>query len=272
MNPIVTDIFFDPETTFFSGQCFRFTAKGENTFQGVVKNKVLTITKEKDRLLFEGITPAEFESDFAHYFDLHTDYSVIKAELKNDPVMAKAIAFAPGLRLLHQDFWETLCSFIISQNNNIPRITGIIENFSRAFGEKIDKDHFSFPTAQVVANLTLDDLAPIKTGFRVKYILDAAQKVAAGTVQAETAQALPLTEAVAYLCQIKGVGEKVAHCALLYGANHTYAFPQDVWMKRAVDIFYNGDVPEIVHKYAGIAQLFLFYYIRNCEEAMAATV
>lgn len=259
---------FDLTATFYSGQCFRWKKEEENTFQGVVRNNLLTVIEENDEVFLTGCTQKEFDNFYKHYFDLENDYVKIKATLSKDPVMKKAISFCPGLRLLNQDFWETLCTFIISQNNNIIRITSIVERFCSTFGKPIENGHYTFPSAQKVAQLTLSDLAPLKAGFRAKYILDAAQKVAVGVVTEKQATTLPLKEAVEHLCQINGVGIKVAHCALLYGAKQHAAFPEDVWMKRAVDIFYKGKIPNTLASYPGVAQLFLFYYIRNSPEAI----
>lgn len=256
---------FDLEASFFAGQCFRWKKVGDTAYEGVVKGRLLQVYERDGGVYLQGVPKGEFYPFYAHYFDLDTDYDAVKATLVKSKVMARAVAYCPGMRLFHQEFWETLCTFIISQNNNIPRITSIVEKLCALFGQEVAPGHFSFPSAQVVAALQLEDLAPLKAGFRGKYILDAAQKVAAGTVCAQTCRRLALEEAVEHLCQIKGVGVKVAQCTLLYGAEHPTAFPEDVWMKRVVTRYFKGRLPKAVLAHPGIAQLFLFYYIRNKE-------
>ena len=168
--------------------------------------------------------------------------------------------------MLRQDRWEALCSFIISQNNNIKRIRGIVENLCTTWGEPLPGGRSTFPRPEVLAGLTLEELQPLRSGFRAKYILDAAQKVASGEVDLDRVARLPTEEAAAELCRIHGVGIKVAHCALLYGFHRIECLPV-----RCVDE--TGDVcyvcqglPEELLPYAGIAQQYLFHFSRSHPE------
>ena len=180
-------------------------------------------------------------------------------------MLKTACSYADGIRILNQEPWEALCSFIISQNNNIPRIKGIIDKLCTMFGDEIDKNLFSFPTAEKVASLSVEELAPLKSGFRAKYILDAARRVANGDVDLPSLRSLPLDEARNELMKIYGVGNKVADCTLLFGLNRIDAFPKDVWIKRAMEKLFNGSLPECASKYAGIAQQYIFYYARSTK-------
>jgi len=173
-----------------------------------------------------------------------------------------ASGFAGGIRILRQDPWEALCSFIISQNNNIPRIKGIVERLCASFGEEIKEGFYSFPAAEKIATLTLEDLAPLRSGFRAKYILDGAKRVADGEIDLDALKELALDEARQELMKIYGVGEKVADCTLLFGLSHIDAFPKDVWIKKAMAKLFDGSLPECAAPYAGIAQQYIFHYAR----------
>jgi len=257
---------FDLKATFLSGQCFRWREINLNKFIGIVKNNIVTITMEGTDLYIDGITDKEFKDFYKHYFDFDRDYDIIKSELSLDNVMREAITFSPNIKVLNQDFWETLCSYVISQNNNIPRIMSIIDKLCREFGTKLGNEHYSFPSARVLSKLTLQEIDVIKSGFRGKYILDAANKVNDGIIDISAIQPMSLDESRTYLMQIKGVGPKVAECTLLYGAGKLDAFPIDVWMKRAISHLYPNGIPEIVTKNAGIAQLYIFNYSRLCPD------
>lgn len=254
---------FDLGQTFDCGQCFRFKQISENKFQTVAYKKVLKIIQNENEIIFENTSKSDFENIWKNYFDLETDYGVIWKELSRiSPVLSAAYEFAPGIRILRQEPWETLCSYIISQNNNIPRIKKIIAKFCELFGARINENEFSFPSAERVATLKLEDLAPIKSGFRAKYILDAAKKVSSKEINLEDIGSLPLDDAMKILMKINGVGPKVASCVLLYGFHRFEAFPMDVWMKKVMNTFFQNKNIEIFGKYAGIAQQYLYNYSR----------
>ncbi len=256
---------FDLSQTFDCGQCFRWEKIGKNTFEGIAFGRKLKIYQDNADIVLEKTSTEEFDKVWKDYFDLNTNYFAIASELSSiDPILLKAYNFCPGIRILRQEPWEALCSFIISQNNNIPRIKKIIQRLCRLFGEKIEgTEEFSFPTVKAISKLKEEDLLPIKCGFRAKYILDAASKVERGEINLESISEMPLLCAEETLMKIKGVGPKVSQCTLLYGFHKLEAFPLDVWMKRIMSKYFPGKSPEIFGKYAGIAQQYLFHYCRT---------
>ena len=164
----------------------------------------------------------------------------------------------------NQEPWETLCSFIISQNNNIPRIKGIIDRLCMNFGEN-QNGVYTFPSANIIAKLSLEDLSVLRSGFRAKYILDAAKKVSSGEIDLDTLKSMDIDSARQELMKIKGVGPKVADCTLLFALEHIEAFPKDVWIKRAMEKLFGGQLPECAVPYAGIVQEYIFYYARTTK-------
>lgn len=256
---------FDPDVTFDCGQCFRWNRQEDGSWHGVAYGYALTVRRDGGKLIIEGTDEKAFDGIFRRYFDLDRDYDEIRSRLCADPVLAAAIEFAPGIRVLRQEPWETLCSFIISQNNNIPRIKGIVSRLCENFGDKIADGEYAFPPAERLAGLSEEDLAPLRSGFRAKYILDAARRVADGEIDFDALSSLPLERARKMLMTIKGVGPKVADCALLFGCGRLDAFPVDVWIKRVLARFYPDGFPKEFIDYGGIAQQFLFHYARCCE-------
>lgn len=253
---------FDLRETFDCGQAFRWEENENGSWSAVVKGKYITVEKKNSDIIMQGISETEFNSFFKSYFDLDRDYESIINKLSENEILKKAALNGLGIRILNQEPWETLCSFIISQNNNIPRIKGIISRLCSAFGEKCEGG-YSFPDARTLADLTEEDLAPLRSGFRAKYIIDAAKKVSSGELELENLKEMSLDSARAELMKIKGVGPKVADCTLLFGLGHIDAFPQDVWIKRAMKELFNSELPECARQYAGIAQQYIFYYMRN---------
>ncbi len=250
------------------GQCFRWQPVDGNNdcWQGVACDKPLCIEKVGEEDFLFHCSEEDFHNFWEDYFDLKVDYGQLKSALGSDPIMSEAMTYAPGIRVLRQDGWEALCTFIISQNNNIKRIRGIVERLCETFGEPMENGGYSFPTARRLAEATLDDLAPLRSGFRAKYLLDAAKKVADGTIDLSELTSLDYAEAQKKLRQIYGVGPKVADCALLFGFYRLDAFPMDVWMKRAMATLYPNGLPEELLPYRGIAQQYLFHYARMHPE------
>ncbi len=251
---------FDLAQTLDCGQAFRWK-ETEKGWVGCVNNKVLTISESENQLHLD-CSPHDFDCLWKDYFDLDTDYDSIRKELSDfSPILKQAIEFAPGIHILKQDSWEALCSFILSQNNNIKRIKGIISKLCENFGEDLG-GVYSFPSIEKMASLTEDDLAVIKSGFRAKYLMSAAELVASGKINLEEISKKSLEKAKKDLMMIKGVGPKVADCALLYGFYRTECFPMDVWMKRAMEKLFPDNTPEDFGKNAGIAQQYIFHYSR----------
>ncbi len=246
------------------GQSFRWQENSDKSFTGVAYNRLVTASLKDNVLTIEGATENDFLNIWKDYFDLELDYLNIKEEIcKIHPVLNEAAKFAPGIRILRQEPWEALCTFIISQNNNIKRIKGIVDRLCSSFGEKIPgTDFYTFPSAERLSVLAPEDLSPLRAGFRNKYIIDGAVKVANGEVDLEKCRSLPYEEARAELCKIKGVGIKVADCTLLFGLHRIEAFPIDVWMRRAMDKLFPGMIGEDFGRYAGIAQQYIFHYSR----------
>lgn len=244
------------------GQAFRWSVDENGVWSGVAKNRFLKIKKENDSVVLMNTTLEDFNNIWSDYFDLDRDYGKIVNEISDNEILKKASSFGSGIRILNQEPFETLCSFIISQNNNIPRIKGIIERLCKKYGEQTD-DYYSFPTAQVLSRLTEEDLADIRMGFRTKYILDAAKAVAEKKVCLEDLFKLDIDSAREELMKIKGVGPKVADCTLLFSLKHFEAFPKDVWIKRAMGTLFPDGLPENAVKYGGIVQQYIFYYSRS---------
>ena len=258
---------FNAARTFDCGQCFRFETEADGSVSGIAHGRWVRFScPEKGVLHVHGANADDFDSIWRAYLDLDRDYDGLADSFAGDEVLTKAAQCASGIRILKQDPWETLCSFIISQNNNIPRIKGLIEAISQKYGSPIETPRgigYSFPTAKALADAGEAELFKLKTGFRAKYIADAAEKVAAGELDLKKVAALPTAEASDMLCTVKGVGPKVAACTLLFGFGRGDCFPIDVWIKRVLDEFYPDglDIASLGDR-AGIAQQYLFYYER----------
>lgn len=259
---------FNLEDTLDCGQAFRWEKNDKEVFRGVVENKYLEIFQSGDNIIFKNTTEKDFLNFWKDYFDLDTDYEKIKKIITKDSIIKKACTYAGGIKILRQYPWEMICSFIISQNNNIPRIKGIITRLCEAFGTEIKPNIYSFPTAEKIASLKLEDLDFLRAGFRAKYILDAAQKVASNQVDIKAIYNMDIEKAREMLKTIKGIGPKVAECILLFGFYRIEAFPIDVWIKRSLEYFYKDGFPEFSKPYGGIAQQYIFHYIRTCKDAI----
>lgn len=259
---IDSPLFFDVRRTLDCGQCFRFEEKEDGIFHGVAFGKYIQIkTLEDGNVFIPNLTKKEFEDRFMNFFALDTDYESIVSSLSFDNTVKNALVNSSGIRVMNQEPWETLCSFIISQNNNIPRIKKIVSSLCELCGDEIEGCEMkAFPTAEAVYSLGIDGIAPIKSGFRAKYIISAAESVVRGETDFESLRKMDYESAKKQLMKIKGVGPKVADCVLLFSLGFTEAFPIDVWIKKVVSKYYgDGFTPEYFGKYAGIAQQFLFY-------------
>ena len=256
--------FFSLDRTLDCGQCFRFEKK-DGIWQGVALGRVIKI-KENEHTLEFNMSKEEFEKDFFHYFDLGRDYRKIDSILTADRRFKKASEYAAGIHILNQEPFETLCSFIISQNNNIPRIKGIIRRFCEGFGRPLGEGEYAFPEVSAVASMKAEDFAPLRAGFRVKYLMDAAKKVYEGEVNLNLPADISLEQAEEELCKIKGVGKKVADCVLLFSMGRMDSFPSDVWIKRVMAELVPEGLDGKFVPYAGIAQQYLYHYSRVSGE------
>lgn len=253
------NIDFDLKQTFECGQCFRWKYSEDGSFSAIVSGKRVTARQTGGDIIIESSHTRRF---LERYFDLDTDYGEFKKRFSADPTLKAACERSPGIRILRQEPFETLISFIISQNNNIPRISGIIDRLCENFGEETDGG-FSFPTAKRLNGITPDDLAPLRAGFRARYIADAVSRVNSGEVSFSEIETLPLEPARERLKRIVGVGDKVADCVLLFAFHKLDAFPKDVWVKRLMTEFYPNGLPECTKGAEGVAQQYLFDYVRN---------
>lgn len=295
---------FDLDHIFDCGQCFRWERRSDGSYTGIAKGKIVNMRYEKgdfDRgaesdtimsaaavsggnieneyhsmpyggtLIIDNCTEEDFQNIWRQYLDLDRDYGKIKRRLsKGDPVMRRAIKNGSGIRILQQDLWETILSFIISQNNHIPRIKGCIEKLAELFGQPAGtyegRAWHDLPGPEVLASLSEADLAEVRLGYRSKYIL--------GTAKAVVRDGLPQT--AEQLAALPGVGPKVAACILLFGMAKYDAFPVDVWMARVMHQLYGLDqkdrramelyASEHFGRLGGFAQQYLFYYIRNLHD------
>ncbi len=258
---------FDITQIFDCGQCFRFDRIDENAYEGVVSGKYIKISQTEDKLKLYNTDEKEWDGFWSDFFDLKTDYSKIIKSFSDDKILTEAAEFAGGIRILKQDAWEALCSFIISQNNNIPRIKGIIRRMSEKYGKEIyddgNKKYYSFPDAKTLYLAGEDEIFALRTGFRAKYIYDAAKTVFQDPHFLDDTAKLDTKSAAEKLLTVKGVGNKVAACTLLFGFARYDAFPVDVWVKRILEKYYpHGGSGHLCGKYAGVAQQYLFYYER----------
>ena len=245
------------------GQAFRWKEINENCFEGIAYNKYLKIEYKDKSLILYNTCIGDFENIWKGYFDLERDYSKIIEIITENSIIKDACLYASGIRILKQEPWEALCSFIISQNNNIPRIKGIIERLCENFGKKNEFGFYSFPSADIIASQSLENLQVLRSGFRAKYILDAAKKVSAGEISLEKLKNIDTDLARQELMKIYGVGEKVADCTLLFGLGHLNAFPKDVWIKKALQKLFDGELPACTKGFEGIAQQYIFHYVRT---------
>jgi len=266
---------FHPGHIFECGQAFRWNWDGTG-YTGVVQNKVLRIFQRGRHVLLQDASLEDYHILWKHYFDLDKDYGLIKKSLSRDRILAKAMEYGWGIRILNQDPFETLISFIISSNNGIKRIKGIIENLSKRFGEKISwkgREVFRFPKAESLAAASIEDLLSCGCGYRAPYVKKTASMVADGKLDLDRLKKCQYEEAFELLLTCSGVGPKVADCVLLFSLEKGEAFPIDVWIKRIMVALYFGRevsakelkafAAERFGPLAGIAQQYLFYYARE---------
>lgn len=257
---------FDLAQTCDCGQSFRWKELDDGSFTGVVRGQVANVRYDNGSLFVTQSGEVD-ENLWKSYFDLELDYMSIKEKLSAmHSVLKEASTYAGGIRILNQEPFEALITFIISQNNNIGRIKGIVERLCENFGEEIEEGYYTFPTAETLSSLTPDDLAPIRAGFRHRYIIDAAQKVHSGEIDLDKLYTMEYATAQKELMKITGVGVKVADCVLLYGLHRLEAFPLDVWMKRAMEVLFDGMKGDEFGEFGGIAQQYIFHYSRMHKE------
>lgn len=259
------------------GQCFRWKKEADKSYTGVIKNGVINVSaKGEGDILFNYVLDGNSKEIIENYFDLKRDYRKIKSIISvDDENMKKAIDYGYGIRILKQDPWEMLISYIISAANNIPRISKTIENISMAYGKSIEFNHkkyYLFPTPEELSKASIKDLRELNLGFRDKYVYSAVNDVVSGKIKLENINKMEYLEAKKELMKINGVGSKVADCILLFSMDKIEAFPIDTWIKKVMTNLYSTknnikDIEKCANErfgnYAGIAQQYLFYYMRD---------
>ena len=277
---------FDLEHIFDCGQCFRCERTEAGSYTGIAFGKLAEVDFDKNSRLLTIYTSSmeDFEKVWRNYLDLDRDYGSIKKYLaEKDNIIKDAIDYGSGIRILNQEKWETLISFIISQNNNIPRIKKCIDSLAETLGEKAGeykgRAYYSLPSPKALSQATLETLAPCRLGYRAKYLIETAKAVDEEGLEALEALAMPempsekTAEALRRYC---GVGPKVANCISLFSMGKIDSFPIDVWVKKVMNRLYGLDegnmramaafAAEKFGVYGGIAQQYLFYYITHNEE------
>ncbi len=273
---------FEPTHIFECGQCFRWNKEEDGSYTGVFKNNVLNVKKENDKIIFEGICEGNIEDVCKEYFDLDTDYEKIKETLSNiDEYLRTSIEYGNGIRILNQDLWETIISFIISANNNIPRIKGIIERISKKYGNKImykGKEYYTFPDMKSLGQASVEDLRMLGLGFRDKRIYETTRMFLNKEITLEELETEKNIEILREkLMTLSGVGGKVADCIMLFSLRKFSVFPIDVWVRRVINELYIKEddenkvskkliqnlAKEKYHDLAGLAQQYLFYWKRE---------
>lgn len=269
---------FDAKAIFTCGQAFRWYEEKNGSFTTVHLGRVLNVLNEDDKVIFKGTNLEEFNEIWIDYFDLNTDYQSIRKSLANNKILANAMEYGKGIRILNQNHFEMLISFIISANNMIPRIRKSIEVISMRYGKFICEDenrkYYSFPTVEELSKATVEELREFaKVGFRDKRIFDTVIMIKNENIDLDSFENLKTDNLREELLKFSGVGNKVADCIMLFSYKRGEVFPVDVWIKRVMEeLFIKEETPvkkiskeadRIFGKYAGYAQQYLFYYGRE---------
>lgn len=267
---------------FECGQCFRWNVEEDGSYTGVIKQGVLNVKQDGENYIFKGVVSGRIEDVVTDYFDLKTDYTKLKKELSSiDEYLKQSIEFGYGIRILNQDLWECIISFIISANNNIPRIKKIIEKLSLNYGKEIEfqgKKYYTFPTAESLSKASVEDLRGMGLGFRDKRVFKTTRMILDKEIDLEKLISSDDTSYIEEeLLKLDGVGEKVANCIMLFSLKRYDSFPVDVWVRRVMnDLYFHEEDEEKLSKtkiknlaeekfsnYQGLAQQYLFYWRRE---------
>jgi len=269
---------FDAKHIFECGQCFRWTREEDGSYTGIAFGKVLNVRSDYDRkiVVLDNTSLTEFKEIWFDYFDLGRDYGEIKDILSREPVLDMAIKYGKGIRILGQEPWEMLISYIISANNSIPMISRSIGLLSEAYGKRLQyrgKTYYAFPSPSELAEAEVEEISACRAGFRCKYIHQAVGMVNSGEIKLHEIAGMDISGARKELMRIPGVGPKVADCIMLFSMQKHESYPVDVWVKRVTEHFFLGKdvkMKEIQHfaeerfgNLAGFAQEYLFYYARE---------
>ena len=273
---------FELKDIFECGQCFRWNENEDRSYTGVINNGVLNVEKQGEKIIFTGMLDGDIKEVVRFYFDLDRNYEEIKMQLSNiDKYLKTSVEYGKGIRILNQDLWETIISFIISANNNIPRIKGIIERISKKYGTKIEwngEKYYTFPTPKQLGKATVEDLRSLGTGFRDIRIYETTHKILNNEIDLQELHKEDTLTAREKVLTLSGVGPKVADCILLFSTLKRFdVFPIDVWVRRVMNELYiknedetkvsKKDIMKIANKkfgnLEGLAQQYLFYWKRE---------
>ena len=270
---------FNPKDIFECGQSFRWYKEKDDSYTTIAYGKVVNVRKEGTDVVLYPTDMEDFNNIWLHYFDLERDYTVIKEALSLDPILEEAIEFGEGIRVLNQEPFEMVISFIISANNQIPRIKKSIESIALNYGKKIDMDlndreYYSFPTPEELENIELEEFNSLtKVGFRGQRVLATSKIIVNKDLDLDPIFDMTRDEGKLELMKLPGVGPKVSDCILLFAFDKDEAFPVDVWVKRVMEHFYLKEDTNVKHigehgkrifgELAGFAQQYLFYYARE---------
>lgn len=267
---------FELPHIFDCGQCFRWSRQDSGSYIGVAYGKVIEVEKVEDNVYIYNASVDDFNEIWEKYFDLERDYSVIKKELNMDPLLKEAINFGHGIRLLRQEPFEIILSFIISSNNRIPMIKKVIANICRNWGEELyykNNVYYTFPDIEVLHKVSKEEFEKCSAGFRGKYLKETIEKIYTNIFDMEFA--LNSEDDICHeeLKKLSGVGPKVGDCIMLFSMGKYSAFPVDVWVKKAMQYFYVAPDVSLINirkfgrnkfgKLSGFAQQYLFYYARE---------
>ena len=265
---------FDLKATITCGQMFRYFEK-DNSFTIVIKDRVINLKEDGDYILIESNKEENLEAIIYDYFDLNRDYEVIEQEIINrDTKIKDAINFSKGLKMIHQDPFETLISYIISQNNRVPSIANALNLLSINYGEKVifkDKEYYLFPSLDKLSKLNVEDFRTCKVGFRDKYLYEIIESINNKKLELDKIYNMSGDEALKYLVNFKGIGMKVASCILLFAYQKFDVYPVDTWVKKFMREDYNiegeKNIRQFTNKtygaYSGLAIQYMFNYKRN---------
>ena len=274
---------FELKDIFECGQCFRWNEQKDGSYTGVIKNAIINVKKENENIIFAGKCKENIKDIVEDYFDLNTNYEEIKQKLSNiDEYLKTSVEYGKGIRILNQDLWETIISFIISANNNIPRIKGIIERLSQKYGNEIEwngEKYYTFPTPEQLKDVTVEEYRKLGLGFRDIRLYETTKMILSKEIDLQKLRENSNTQEVRNeLLKLSGVGPKVADCILLFSDLKRFdVFPIDVWVRRVMNDLYikEGDETKVskskIEKIAdekfgdikGLAQQYLFYWRRE---------
>lgn len=265
---------FDLKSTITCGQIFRFQ-EIDNGFIIVIKDRVISLKEYGDYILVESNKEENLEDVIIDYFDLDRNYALLENEIiKKDKKIKNAIIFSKGLRMIHQDPFETIIAYIISQNNRVPSISNSLNLLSLNYGKKVifkGEEYYLFPTIEKLSKLTIDDFRKCKVGFRDKYLYEIVNAINNKKLSLEKIRDLSSEEALKYLIEFKGIGMKVASCILLFAYQKFDVYPIDTWVKKFMKEDYNIEGEKNIREfttltykeYSGLAIQYMFNYKRN---------